>query len=171
MVSYGPIPADEPHVAFFRRGEITLFFEGPNPGTLDPQKLIATLNAALGGVDVPVTAVVNAPSQFNPPRVSQDNPFTGPDGKERPPLIVQRADGEPPGVLQTVNLDTWIPEQQRRDLEAKQDFGELSRGIVEVGVAVQRLNRLLPEGGITWGGLTLTAASPNWLLMPFAECF
>jgi hypothetical protein len=151
-----------PHIVFFRRSEVTLFFEGAATAP-DNRDLLSSLR----GAGIPVSA----DSPFTGPNlsslqgagilVSADFPFSGPNG-DRPPLILRRG-GQPIGVLQTVNLDTWISEDQRRKWEEAGSFADLSKGYIQVRDVITTLLASVGSDTISWGGLPLAEVSPNWL--------
>jgi len=130
-----------PHIVFFRRSEVTLFFEGAATAP-DNRDLLSSLR----GAGIPVSA---------------DSPFIGPNGDRRP--LVLRRSGQPIGVRQTVNLDTWISEVQRREWENAGRFTDLSTGYIQVRDVITTLHRPVVSNKIRWGGLPLAEWSPNWL--------
>jgi hypothetical protein len=81
---------------------------------------------------------------------------------DREPIIMKRVSGA--RVLQTVNLEGWLPEELITPPDAR-------AGIVEVTTVTGRLNARADNGDpVKLAGFEIVAATPNWWGMPFVWC-
>ena len=161
--------ADEhQHIAYFRHGEVALLLDPES--TYEEAVRRGTVAQGPPNNQPPLDADtlhdlrrlferVGVPLRKADPGAPSDPAITGADGRVRRVLPMQRTELQ---VLQTVNLESWIPFPVR---ESRHSL--LRRSIEDVTRAVERINEIVERDGESVGRYRLRAAAPNWLAMRF----